>query len=146
MENPQQELMFKLSMYEQQGQQLQQQLQAIEHGIVDLGTLSVGLEELKGKEGKEILAPIGNGIFTKSKLLSEELIVDIGGKNFVKKNISDTKKIIGEQITKLESAKNEVHNALQKIGGEIKNLLIEAQGQVQEDKGKKQPVNEVNKK
>jgi prefoldin subunit 5 len=67
MEKGQQELMFKLSMFEQQIQQLQQQLQAVEQGIVDMNSLSMGLEELKGSKGKEILAPIGRGIFAKAR-------------------------------------------------------------------------------
>ena len=90
MEKEQQELMFKLSVFEQQLQQLQQQLQAVEQGIAELGSLNLGLDELIGSKGKEIFAPIGKGIFTKSKLLSEDLIVDIGGKNFVKKSIPET--------------------------------------------------------
>ena len=102
MENNQQELMFRLSMYEQQAQQLQQQLQMIEQGIVELGSLTLGLDDLNGANGKEILAPIGRGIFVKSKITSEELIVDIGDKKFVTKNIEDTKNLIKGQILKLE--------------------------------------------
>ena len=100
MEQNQQELMFKLSMFEQQMQQLQQQLQAVEQGIVEMNNLNFGLEELVGSKDKEILAPIGRGIFVKTKLLSEELTVDVGGKNFVKKSIPEAKKIINEQIKK----------------------------------------------
>ena len=85
MDEAQQELMFKLSMFEQQIQQIQQQLQAVEQGVAELTSLNLGLEEIVGSEGKEIMAPIGRGIFVKAKLLSEELIVDVGGKNFVKK-------------------------------------------------------------
>jgi len=38
MEEKQQEIMFKLSMFEQQIQQLQQQLQAVEESVVDLNS------------------------------------------------------------------------------------------------------------
>ena len=48
MEKNQQELFFKLSMFEQQIQNIQQQLQAVEKAILDLGSLSLDLEELKG--------------------------------------------------------------------------------------------------
>jgi len=127
-EKNQQELMYKLSAYEQQIQQLQQQLQAIEQAIVEMDSLNLGLDELVGSEGKEILAQIGRGIFAKTKLFSEELIVDIGGKNFVKKSIPDTKKIIEEQIEKLEDVKKELEDNLEKINEELTKTFMSAQG------------------
>jgi len=127
MDKSQQELMFKLSMFEQQIRQLQQQIRAVEQGIVEMNTLSLGLEELKGGKGKEIMAPIGRGIFAKTKLLSEELIVDVGGGNFVKKNITDTKKIIEEQVKKLESVKKDLEKNLEMIGQELEKTMMESQ-------------------
>ncbi len=128
MEKEQQELMFKLSMFEQQIQQLQQQLQAVEQGIVEMNTLSIGLNELKGSEGKEIMAPIGRGIFAKTKLVSEELTVDVGGGNLVKKSIDGTKKIIDEQIKKLKDVYKELNNNLEAIGREMEKVVEEEKG------------------
>lgn len=117
--------MFKLGMFEQQIQQIQQQVQAVEQGIVEMNSLNFGLDELVGKEGKEILAPIGRGIFVKSKLISEKLTVDVGGKNFVKKTIPETKKIIEEQIKKLEDVKKDLNDNLEKLGGELMKVMEE---------------------
>jgi len=119
--------MFKLSMFEQQIQQLQQQLQAIEQAIIEISSLKIGLDELKGSN-KEILAPIGRGIFVKAKAISEELIVDVGGKNFVKKSIPKTKELIEKQIKKLEEIRNDLNNNLEEIGKELQKTLMEAQG------------------
>jgi len=130
----QQELMFKFQMFEQQIQQLQQQLQAVEQSIIEINSLNLGLDELVGSKGKEILAPIGRGIFAKAKLLSEKLTVDVGGGNFVKKSIPETKKIIEEQIKKLENIKKELNNNLEKVGGELIKIMGEAQ---EMEKGKK---------
>jgi len=127
MEKSQQELMMKLSMFEQQIQHLNQQLQAVEEGIVEMNSLNLALDELKGKEGKEILAPIGRGIFTKTKLISEDLIVDIGGKNFVKKSILETKKIIGDQVKKLEEVKKELESGVEKMNQELREMFESAQ-------------------
>ncbi len=123
-----QELIFKLSMFEQQIQQIQQQLQAIEQGIVDMNGLSLDLEGLKGAEGKEILAPIGRGIFVKAKLLSEELIVDIGKKNFIKKDISGTQQTIQEQIKKLEEVRESLEGSMEDINKELTNAIMGHQG------------------
>ena len=123
----QQELMFKFQMFEQQIRQIQEQMQAVEQGIIDMTNLIVGLEELKGKKGKEILASIGKGIFVKANLLSEELIVDVGGKNFVKKTIPDTVKIIKEQLKKLEQAKEVLDSNMEDIRKELEKTMGEGQ-------------------
>ena len=129
MENNQQELIFKLSMFEQQIQQLQQQLQAVEQSIVDMNSLNLSLDELNGAKGKEIFSPIGRGIFARTKLLSEELTVDIGAKIFVKKTVPETKKIINEQIEKLMDVKNDLNENIEKISEELQKTLTIAQKQ-----------------
>jgi len=123
----QQELMMKISMFEQQAQNVQQQLQSIEQSKNDLSLLSAGLEDIKGSKGKEIIAPMGRGIFVNAKLLSEELTVDIGNNNLVKKTIPETKKIIEKQIKKLEDAKEELNMVLEKISVELQKTFEEAQ-------------------
>ena len=128
MEKEQQEIMIKFSMFEQQMQQIYQQLQMIEQGIIELANLNLGLDDLNGQKDKEILAPFGRGIFIKTKLLSEELIVDIGSKNFVKKSISDGKKLIQEQIKKLEEVKEELNNSLGELNDEMTKMILEEQG------------------
>jgi prefoldin alpha subunit len=126
MEN-QQELMYKLQMFEQQMQQIQQQLQAVEQGVIDLGSLNLGLDELEGKKDQEVMTLIGKGIFAKTKLLSEELVVDVGGKNFVTKSIPDTKEMITDQIGKLNEAKEILTENMEKASAEFQQMIMEAQ-------------------
>ena len=128
MEKAQQELIAKYQMFEQEIQVTQQQLQSVEQTIINMNSLNVGLDELVGKENKEILAPIGRGIFAKAKLISEELTVDIGGKNFVKKTIPETKELINEQIKKLEKVRKNLEETLERIDKELTKTMVEAQG------------------
>ncbi|MEK6945740.1 MAG: prefoldin subunit alpha [Nanoarchaeota archaeon] len=127
MENPEQELMFKLSYFEQQIKLLQNQLEAVEQAVFELSNLNDGLNEIKNGKDKEILANIGRGIFVKAKLLSDDLIVDVGGKNFVKKSIPETKNIIETQSEKLEDIKKELEDSLEKVNEEITRTFEEAQ-------------------
>ena len=101
----QQEVMFKLSIFEQQIRQLQEQHQAVEQAITETGSLMYSLDDLKGSEGKEIFASIGKGIFVKGEIKSDDLIVDVGGKRFVKKSISETQELIKKQIKKMDGIK-----------------------------------------
>ena len=120
----QQELMCKLSMYEQQIQQTQQQLQAIEQGILDMENLNIGLNELKGAKEKEIFAPIGKGMFAKAKLTSEDLIIDIGNKSFITKTIPESQNIIRNQVKKLKNIKDELNQSLTKINKELTKTFL----------------------
>jgi prefoldin alpha subunit len=123
----QQEFMFKLSMFEQQIQQLNQQLELVEKNILDLNSLDFGMDEIKGSIGKEILGQLGRGIFVKANITSEDLVVDVGNKNFVKKSIPDTKKIIKEQIEKLHQIKKELKDKIEEINEEVTGLVLNAQ-------------------
>ena len=123
----QQELLFKLSMFEQPIQQLQQQLEAINQGIIELDSLKNGLDNLIDSEGKEIFAQIGKGIFAKAKLISEDLIMDVGGKNFVKKSIPQTQDVIKEQIKKLEEVKIELNKNMDDTNEEARKFIEGAQ-------------------
>jgi prefoldin alpha subunit len=122
-----QELAIKFQMFEQQIRMLQEQLQAVEQAIVELGSLNLSLDELIGKKDNEILAPVGRGIYARSKLLSEELLVDIGDKNFVTKSVPETKKILQEQIKKLEHIREELNMELEKINVELTEVFMKSQ-------------------
>ncbi len=121
----QQELMYKFSIFEQQVRELQQQIEAIEKGITELSSLNYGLDELKGSIDKEIYASVGKGIFVRAKIVSEDLNVDVGDGNFVKKSISETKELIEEQIRKLEGIRRELEKNLEEIGEELTSMMNE---------------------
>ena len=122
-----QELMTKFGMFEQQIRGIQEQMQAVEKAILDLTSITQGIGELEGKKDQEILAQMGRGIFVKAKLLSEELIVDVGGKNLVKKDIKSTQEIINSQLIKLEEIRTDLNQNLEGINEEITKEILEAQ-------------------
>lgn len=122
-----QELNQKFAEYENQIRQLQEQLRAVEQAIYDMKVISSGVEDLKGKKDEEVLAPIGRGIFVKTKLLSEKLTVDVGGHNFVEKTIDETKDLIKGQRDKLENVKVDIENKLKTIDSEITQIMKEFQ-------------------
>ena len=104
---------------------MQEQINAVENGILELESLNFGLDELKNSEGKEIMSPVGRGIFVKSKIISEKLTVDVGGKNFVKKSVPETQEMIREQVVKLKSVKQELEIGLEEIGKEVQKVVGE---------------------
>jgi len=121
------EINQRFRIFEREIAQIQEQLQAIEQATLDLNQINFGLDEIPKNKDSEILAPIGRGIFVKAKIISDELTVDVGEGTFVKKTIHETKKIILEQIEKLNNMKNDLENELEKINQEITNIMQEVQ-------------------
>ncbi len=124
----QQELMMKFAMFEQEIKQLQEQQQAVEQGMQEIMAVNFGLDDLVGKKGKEILAPIGRGIYAKAELKSEDLLVDIGEKKFVSKSIPDAKKLIESQIKKLQDVKKQLDETLEEKSQEVQKMIEGVQG------------------
>lgn len=125
MEN--QEIIFKLSMFEQQLQQLQQQMQAVSSGITELKSLHLGLDDIPGSVDKEIFARIGRGIYSKAKIISEELMVNVGENNFVNKSVPETKKMIEEQIERLKEVEKELEENIESTNKEFLEMVQEYQ-------------------
>ena len=123
-----QEMNKKFMMFEQQIRYLQEQMKAVEQAIVELESINSGLNELVVKKDNEIIAQVGRGIYVNALLKSEELLVDIGGKNFVKKSIPETQKILSEQIEKLQDVREELNDEMENINEEITKVFMEAQG------------------
>jgi prefoldin alpha subunit len=121
------ELTRKFQEFEIEIRQIQEQLQVIEQTMQDMNIISSGLEELKGKTGEEIMAPIGKGIFVKAKLLSENLTVNVGSEKFVKKSIDETKELIEKQRMKLRETKADLDQELEKINEEITQEMVKYQ-------------------
>lgn len=120
------ELQERFQNYEREIRQIQEQMNAIDQAVVDMGKVSFGLDELKGKKDAEIFAPVGRGIFIPAKILSDELTVDIGEGNFVKKTIPETKAVIKEQMDKLRAMRNDLESELEKISAEITKAMEES--------------------
>lgn len=123
----QQELIFKLSIFEQQIKAIQEQIQAVDQAIFESNSLKFDLDDLKKAKDKEILAGLGKGIFIKAKINSENLIVDVGDKTFVNKSVENTQKLIGEQIKKLESIRKELEEKLEEINEELTKTFMSVQ-------------------
>tara|TARA_Y100000310_G_C20181162_1_gene578193 strand:+ start:155 stop:526 length:372 start_codon:yes stop_codon:yes gene_type:complete len=117
------EKMMQLQMLEQEAGQLDQQVQMIEQHLVDMVNLKDGLDELEKPESKEILANLGKGIYIPAEIKDKKLFVEIGQKNVVKKTIPEAKKIIEEQVKKLNVAKQQVMERVESLQIEMTSLM-----------------------
>ncbi len=125
MENIKEETISKLNFLEQQIYQIHQQIEIISRNISELGIIKNDLDEIKKSKDSETLSPIGKGIFVKTKIISEELVVDVGQGILLKKDIDSTKKLIGEQINKLKKSQEELEEMLKQIEKEFSSIFLE---------------------
>lgn len=131
-----QQQIIQIQMFEQEAQQLNQQLQLIDQNISEMQDLELSLDEIEKKENNEILANLGKGIYIPVEIKDKKLIVEVGNKNFVKKTIPEAKEIIKEQLVKLVSAKSQISERLDVLQAEIGNLMqnIEKEGKKEKKK------------
>ena len=123
----QQEFLIKLSMFEQQARQIEGQVQQVDEQVQGLEVLSINLSELKQGKGKEILAPIGKGIFVRSELKEDKFILGIGSGVFVKKNAEQARAIVEKQVLKLKNLRTELITEISKINEQLDNIINSAQ-------------------
>jgi|SRR3989344_2144435 len=120
---------LELGMLEQEAMKLQQQMQMIDQPMFELQNLQFGLQELEKSGEKEMLANLGKNIFIKTQILNKDLLVDVGNRTFIKKNIPETLKVIEEQLEKLIDAKNRILQAMQELQEKMERVIVEAESE-----------------
>ena len=119
------ELLLRLSLLEQEGDQLEEQLKAVDKKIAELEIFKRELSELKENKEKGILAHIGEGIFIEGEIKSKEVLVNIGNKIVIKKKIPEAQEIIEKQINRFKEIKKELIKQIEKINLELMRLVEE---------------------
>jgi len=121
------EMLMQLSMMEQQANEQTEKIQAIDNQISELENLKISLRKMDKSKGKEMLAPLGRGIFAKTEIKDERLFVNVGSKIIVKKTGKETEEIIEEQIKQMEEVKHHLMHNIQEINRQLSHLIEEAQ-------------------
>ncbi len=130
---------LEFQLLQQQIQNLQQQLELIQSQLMLLASLNESLKEIKRtKAGTEVLFPLGAGVYAKSSLQdNENIIMNVGAKTAVAKNIKDSCEIIEKQI---EDMKKVVKDLTDELGRSLfrgQALQEELQVMFQEQEKKK---------
>ncbi len=109
-EQDMQQRYMDLQMISQQSKQIEAQLGKIEEQLNELAVTTEALLDIqKADAGTEILAPISPGIFIKTKLSdNKEIIINVGSKVTVSKDIDDAIKLINAQYSEIEKYKREI--------------------------------------
>ena len=114
------EKVMEFNMLENQLRQIEQQIILIDQQINHQKNTINSLDEFKKiKKGAESFLPLSDDILVKATITdNENLLVNVGGKTLLRKNVEEIKKIIQKQTGKLENIRNE-------LGSEIDLVLQE---------------------
>ncbi len=94
-----QELAIQYELLRQEINNIDAQIRELQLKHKDLEMTREGIDNLKGKEGSEILVPVGSGLYVKSKLLdSGKCLVNIGAGIVMEKPIEEAVKLIDKQM------------------------------------------------
>jgi prefoldin alpha subunit len=118
------EKIIQLQIIEQEANQLDQQFQLVEQHLSEMQKLNESMSELEKTKEKKIFANIGKGIYIPAEITGKMLLVEVGNKNMVRKTISETKKIIEEQLGKLINAKTQISERIEELQMQM-GLLIQ---------------------
>lgn len=127
-----QELYMEFQVLEQHIKQLQKQLEAVTHQLLELAATSNSLEEFnKISPGKEMFVPLSSGIFVKASVKdTSELLVNVGANVVVKKDVSSTKKLIQKQMEEIRKIQGQMISELEKLTNHAAQLEMNLQGMV----------------
>lgn len=129
-----QEMYMEFQVLEQHIKQLQKQLEAVTHQLIELTITSNSLDEFnKINSGKEIFVPLSSGIFAKANVKdTSELLVNVGANVAVKKDIDSTKKLIQKQMEEIKKIQEQMVKDLDKLTNHAAQLEMQLQSLVSE--------------
>ncbi|MBU0957461.1 MAG: prefoldin subunit alpha [Nanoarchaeota archaeon] len=119
--------LIKLSILEQQSNQIEEQINAVNQNIAQLEALSLSLLNLDRDKKNGLLAPMGKGIFIESEIKSKKLFVNIGSNILVKKTPQESIEIIENQVKEMHRIKHLLSEQLEKSANELQILIEQAQ-------------------
>ena len=109
-----QRFLMEIEAYRRQVDELSRQVQLLDARLIELSSTRQSLDSLKdGKEGSDLLVPIGSGCFIHAGLReADRVIVGIGAGVSVEETASRAKEILKEREGKMEESLKKLQDAL----------------------------------
>ena len=121
------EILMQLSMLEQQSQELTQQVESANNQISEIEALKLSMEKLKSGKYKEVLSPLGRGVFIKTNVKDDKVFVNVGNKVVIKKSYDEAIKLLDAQIIRVKEIKESFVSDIEEINKKLQNLILEAE-------------------
>lgn len=118
------QLYYQMQVAQKQMKTLQEQHENMCNKEMEISYIKQSLNDLSATEdGKELLVPINNGIFIKTKMSKiSEVLVNVGSDIVVDKSIPDTIKMMDVQLEEVKKFKVNIENDINVVGDRLQKL------------------------
>ncbi len=106
---------------------IQQELNELQGRLGDYETVKETLNQIKGKKGEKIMAPLGGGVMINATLEREKVLINIGSRVMVEHDIKKAKEIVESRIDEL----GERVNALQKNAEHLNKDMMDLEPELE---------------
>jgi len=130
------ELLMKASLLKQESEETEKGLDFVNEQISELEKFLQALDSIKDKNNREILAPLGKGVFMKAKKEDSKLFIEVGDGVVVRKTPEATQKVVEEQIKKFQDARIQLKAQLEEYTSQFSELLKEVEKLKKEKKNR----------
>jgi prefoldin alpha subunit len=113
-ENELREILATLKYLEGQMMNVQNQVNMMERGLMEIGTTKTAISSMKDlKQDTNSLVPLGSGMFAKGTLPKQKtVLVDVGAGTIIEKNFEDADKLLEEREKDLRTNVTNMQQAL----------------------------------
>ncbi len=114
--NKKEELYYEFEYLRVRMETLQKQMEDLENRRIETLVVIDNLDDLKNNEGKEILIPLGAGVYFKGKVdKMNKVLVSVGANVIVKKDVKEAKRMLEKEIKNIEAYQNELQREMEAI-------------------------------
>ncbi len=124
-----QELIYEAQELERYIGELEEHVKFLENQTKELEQFSQRLESLDESTEKNILSSLGKGVYFPTEIKDKNLFVEVGSGVIVKKSPQQLKKVVLEQISKLQESKVNLISQIGIYTQKIQEIMLEVQNQ-----------------
>ncbi len=122
--------MMQATQMQREYEELSQHLEIINQQIQELEQFGKQLTTMNGAKGKELLAPVGKGVYAKTSLVEEKLLVQVGAGVMVKKTPDETRETIKGQLKRLLELKVQYSAKLDQIQNQLQQMVMQMESSI----------------
>lgn len=114
-----QKIIYQTELLNKQQEYIQTQVTILNEIIKQTNISIENINGLKTLKNKEVIIPIGEGVFVRAKIVSNNVLYNIGEKIFIEKDYNEVEKALRENVAKFTKALEDIN----KKGEEIEKMM-----------------------
>ena len=120
---------------QQQGASIQNQLNSLGASIIETKATLEALKNLEGVKDKEVILPIGSGVFINASVAGKgKVLVELGANIIAEKPFQEASELLEKRLKNIEEARDKLQAALEGFSTRLRELDRQAKTLISEIK------------